>query len=158
MPTPAATHPSRLRKDVADNGSELVPLLDSLKDVRALQYDVDMLTQKVKRYERQAAAMGLEQQSGRKPSAAAGGVRRALGSEERDEAAVGSGGHVGAALPLQAAAQQQSGRPVAPAVQPAAEGGRKAAVSAAGVPAGAGYAVVDKENMGVVPRRSARQA
>ena len=151
-----ANSPSRLRKDVADNGSELGPLLDSLKDVRALQYDVDMLTQKVKRYERQAAALGLEQQSGRKPSAAAGGVRRALGSEERDEAAVGSGGHVGAALPLQAAAQQQSGR--LGAQQAVVEGGRKAAASTTAAAPGAGYAVVDKENMGVVPRRSARQA
>ena len=150
-----ANSPSRLRKDVADNGSELGPLLDSLKDVRALQYDVDMLTQKVKRYERQAAALGLEQQSGRKPSAAAGGVRRALGSEERDDAA-GSGGHVGAALPLQAAAQQQSGR--LGAQQAVVEGGRKAAASTTAATPGAGYAVVDKENMGVVPRRSARQA
>ena len=40
---------SRLRKDVAENGTSIGPLLDSLKDVRSLQYEVDMLTNKVSR-------------------------------------------------------------------------------------------------------------
>ncbi|GAX77261.1 hypothetical protein CEUSTIGMA_g4707.t1 [Chlamydomonas eustigma] len=50
----------RLRKDVADSKGDLGALLDSLKDVRSLQYDVDMLSQKLKRYERNMQVGGSE--------------------------------------------------------------------------------------------------
>ena len=50
----------RLRKDVEEKGSDLGSLLSSLQDVRSLQYDVDLLTQKIKRYEKLAAAQSQE--------------------------------------------------------------------------------------------------
>ena len=50
----------RLRKDVAEAGGNLASLFDSLKDVRSLEYDVDMASQKAKRYERQLAQAEVE--------------------------------------------------------------------------------------------------
>jgi centromeric protein E len=71
----------RLRKDVEEKGSDLGSLLSSLQDVRSLQYDVDLLTQKIKRYEKLAAAQSQEPGKGvmqalngpRQPLAAAAG-------------------------------------------------------------------------------------
>ena len=54
----------RLRKDVEEKGSDLGSLLASLQDVRSLQYDVDLLTQKIKRYEKQFAS-GQDASGGR---------------------------------------------------------------------------------------------
>ena len=47
-----------------EKGSELGALLGSLQDVRSLQYDVDLLTQKIKRYEKQFAHQGADQGAG----------------------------------------------------------------------------------------------
>ena len=62
----------RLRKDVEEKGSDLGGLLGSLQDVRSLQYDVDLLTQKIKRYEKQFAHQGADQGAGRALQAVGG--------------------------------------------------------------------------------------
>ena len=115
---------------MSESGTNLGPLLDSLKDVRSLQYDVDMLTNKVKRYERQAPH--LQQDSARKP-------------------ATGTSRVVAASLPLQDALQVPAGQ------QPtAALGTRKVTSGTAAAGSVAAASMVDKENLGAVPRRSSR--
>ena len=83
-------------------------------------------------------------------------MRRNFGSEERDDGAASDvGGHVSAALPLHQSAAQQAALG-AWALKPVDEGKQAAAstaTAAATAPAGAAYAVVDKENVGVAPHQ-----
>ena len=68
----------RLRKDVEEKGSDLGSLLASLQDVRSLQYDVDLLTQKIKRYEKQFAL--AQDASGGRVMQTINGSRQAISS------------------------------------------------------------------------------
>ena len=148
LPVGAFFFDQRLRKDVAESGADLGALLDGLRDVRSLQYDVDMLTQKLKRFERGQAAPGDSVARVEATTAAAGmaHVAAVVASE---------------AIPLQQVATRQQQQQRAAAILTMGEGmlpGKGRQASDGGALAAAMASGVDKENQGAAPRRSARHA
>lgn len=77
----------RLRKDVEEKGSDLGSLISSLQDVRSLQYDVDLLTQKIKRYEKQFATAASGQGQGQESSGRA--LQVVNGAKQQPSASAG---------------------------------------------------------------------